>query len=226
MQGKIATMSAHAEVNIEKVATKGVAKGVDAVAEEISADVAAGRLTNGTWLKLVDLEVRYGCTRAAARRALERLAVKGVLQRIPDRGYYVAVMDERRRRELMAVRVVLETATVPGILTSATKADIADLRALATRFESCIRDGDAAQKFTANRDFHVRLTQLCPNQELARLALEVRGNIPSTPVVQWWTQARIEKSAREHFEMIDALEAGDGAALSRLIELHILQPDR
>ena len=103
MQGKIAAMSAHAEVNIEKVATKGVAKGVDAVAEEISADVAAGRLTNGTWLKLVDLEVRYGCTRAAARRALERLAVKGVLQRIPDRGYYVAVMDERRRRELMAV---------------------------------------------------------------------------------------------------------------------------
>ena len=67
---------------------------------------------------------------------------------------------------------------------------------------------------------------MCPNQELARLALEVRGNIPSTPVVQWWTQARIETSAREHFEMIDALEAGDGAALSRLIELHILQPEK
>lgn len=220
MQGKIAAMSAHAEVNIEKTA----AKGVDAVAEEISADIAAGRLMNGTWLKLVDLEARYGCTRAAARRALERLALKGILQRIPDRGFYVAVVDEKRRRELMEVRVVLETAAVPGIVATATPQDIADLRALAARFEGLTRNGDAAQKFTANRDFHVRLTQLCPNQELARLALEVRGNIPSTPVVQWWTQARIEQSAREHFQMIDALEAKDEAALSRLIELHILQP--
>lgn len=222
MQGKISPMSAHAEVNIEK---RAAAKAVDEVADEISSDIAEGRLMNGTWLKLVDLEARYGCTRAAARRALERLTVKGILQRIPDRGYYVAVVDERRHRELMAVRVVLESATVPGIVAAATTADIADLRALAARFESCIRDGDAARKFIANRDFHVRLTQLCPNQELARLALEVRGNIPTTPVIQWWTQARIEKSAREHFQMIDALEAGDQAALSRLIELHILQPE-
>lgn len=212
-------------MNTQTQDIKEAPRGADAVADAITSDIAAGRLTNGTWLKQVDLEQRYGCSRADVRRALEKLAVKGVVQRIPDRGFYVAVIDEARHRELVEVRVVLESATAPGIVAAATEADIADLRALATRFAACIRDGDAAQKFTANRDFHVRLTELCPNRELAKLALDVRGNIPTTPVVQWWTQARIERSAEEHFQIVDAIAARDAAELTRLIGLHILQPD-
>ncbi len=163
--------------------TRATAKGAETVSAAIAADVASGLLGNGAWLKQVDIEARYRCTRADARRALEALAIKGVVQRIPQRGYYVSIVDEGVRRELVEVRVLLETAMVPGIVESATARDIRDLRRLAAAFGVAAKRDDAAERYLANRAFHVRLTELCPNRELAKLALAVRGDLPTTPIV-------------------------------------------
>lgn len=187
-------------------------------------DLNAGILTNGSWIKQADLESRYGCTRADARRTLEKLAIKGIVQRIPNRGFYVTKIDEARHKELVEVRIVLETATLEDVIRNATPHDISTLRQLADDFSSLIREGSAIDKFNANRAFHSYLTQLCSNKELVRLTLDYRGNLPTTPIVQWQTLARIERSAREHEEMVQAIEDKD---LPRLIELtrnHIKQP--
>lgn len=200
-------------------------KGADAIAAAIARDIHSGQFGNGAWLKQVDIEGRYRCTRADARRALEALALKGAVQRIPQRGYYVTVIDERSHQELMEVRVILETATVPSIVEQATETDIADLKRLAERFAVSIRHGDPAEKYNANRAFHVRLTQLCGNRELVKLALDVRGHLPATPIAQWRSQARIERSCQEHFMMIDALAARDIARLKHLVAIHIRQPE-
>lgn len=199
-------------------------RGAEAIAAAIASDIGAGVLGNGAWLKQVDIETRYRCTRADARRALEALAIKGAVQRIPQRGYYVTSIDEQSRRELVEVRVLLETATVPSIVERATEKDIADLRRLAMAFAAAASTGDAAEKYHANRAFHVRLTELCANKELARLALAVRGDLPTTPIAQWRSQARIERSSAEHLQIVEKLAARDVAGLRRLIALHIRQP--
>jgi DNA-binding GntR family transcriptional regulator len=205
---------------------KKTARGAEAVSAAIAADIASGQLGNGAWLKQIDIEARYRCTRADARRALEALAVKGVVQRIPLRGYFVTAIDEESRRELVEVRVLLETGTVPGIVERATQNDIRDLRRLAADFARAVKHGGVAARYGTNRAFHVRFTELCANRELARLALAVRGDLPTTPIVQWRSQARIEQSAREHAAMIDALADRDVARLSELIALHIRQPEQ
>jgi DNA-binding GntR family transcriptional regulator len=200
-------------------------KGAEAVCVAIAADVGSGLLGNGAWLKQVDIEARYACTRADARRALEALAIRGVVQRIPQRGYYVSVVDEASRRELVEVRVLLETAMVPSMIERATPKDIRDLRLLVRAFEAAAQRGDAAARYRANRAFHVRMADLCENRELAKLALTVRGDLPTVPIVQWRSQARIEQSCREHGLMIDALAARDAAGLAKLVALHIRQPE-
>jgi len=207
-----------------KVVEKRSAKGGDTIADAISVDIKCGQLSNGTWLKQADLEERYQCTRADVRRALETLAVKGVVQRIPDRGYYVSVIDKARYRELVEVRIILETSAVPSIVERVTDADIAQLTELAERFSRSTRYGDAVEKYDSNRAFHIYLTQLCANRELASLVLEYRGHIPSTPINQWVTQARLEQSAAEHFQMVRALADQHVSKLQELIRLHILQP--
>jgi DNA-binding GntR family transcriptional regulator len=202
------------------------ARGAEAIASAIAADISSGLLGNGAWLKQVDIEARYRCTRADARRALEALAIRGVVQRIPQRGYYVTVIDERSHRELIEVRVILETATIPSVVELATATDIDDLNRLAERFASSIRHGDAAEKYHTNRAFHVRLTEICGNRELAKLALEIRGHLPTTPIAQWRSQAQIERSSAEHFMMVEALAARDAAKLVHLLTIHIRRPDQ
>jgi DNA-binding GntR family transcriptional regulator len=208
-----------------KTAAKASPKGPAAISAAIAMDISSGLLGNGAWLKQIDIETRYGCTRADARRALEALAIKGSVQRIPQRGYYVTVIDEASRRELVAVRVLLETAMVPSIVERATGKDIRDLRRLAAKFAAAARDGDVAEKYRTNRAFHVRLADICGNRELAKLALAVRGDLPTTPIVQWRSQARIERSCQEHSLIVEALAKRDVRRLTKLISVHIRQPE-
>ena len=203
---------------------KAAAKGAEAIAAAIAFDIGSGLLGNGAWLKQIDIETRYRCTRADARRALEALAIKGRIQRIAQRGYFVSIVDEGQRRELIEVRVLLETAMVPSIVERATRKDIADLRRLARAFTAAARHGDVKERYTTNRAFHVRLTELCGNRELARFALAVRGDLPTTPIAQWHSQARIEQSAREHALIVEALADRDVRKLTELIAAHIRQP--
>jgi DNA-binding GntR family transcriptional regulator len=209
-----------------KTGAKLPAKGAEAISAAIAMDISSGLLGNGAWLKQIDIETRYGCTRADARRALEALAVKGSVQRIPQRGYYVTVIDEASRRELVELRVLLETAMVPSIVERATEKDIKDLRRLAADFAAAARHGDVAEKYRTNRAFHVRLAEMCGNRELAKLALAVRGDLPTTPIVQWHSQARIERSCQEHSLIVEALADRDVARLTKLISVHIRQPDK
>lgn len=199
---------------------------VEAVVDALAADIRSGLLGSGAWLKQVDIEARYRCTRATARRSLEALAVRGTVQRIPQRGYYVAALNEETRRELAEVRAILEAGTAASIVEHATDRDIRDLRRLAAAFAAVMKNGDALQRYAANRAFHVRLTGLCANKELVKLALALRGDLPTTPLLQWSSQARIEQSAREHIAMIDALTRRDTRRLASLLSLHIRQPSR
>lgn len=195
----------------------------EGVVSAVLNDISAGALINGSWLKLTELEARYGCTRSDARRALEKLAIKGVVQRIPNRGFYVTRIDKARHRELVEVRVILETATLEDVIRNASTADVDELERLATDFEGLIREGTVLEKYQANQAFHSYLTNLCSNKELVGLALEYRGNLRTTSIEQWPSLARIERSAAEHFAMVEAIRRKDLDMLVEITRDHIRQ---
>jgi len=186
-------------------------------------DILTGTLPAGTWLKQIDLEERYDCTRPEVRRALDRMTQKRLVQHIPNRGYQVHVVDERRSQEISDIRVILETSVAHLMIAHATPEAIEALRALARRFDDMSFRGSILEHYDANLAFHRALLELARNRELVELVSEIRQRTVSAPVSQWRTRARIEQSAHEHHLMVDALEAGDLAELKRLIEIHIRQ---
>lgn len=198
----------------------------DSVISALLNDISAGGLTNGSWLKLTELESRYGCSRADARRALEKLAIKGIVQRIHNRGFYITKIDDARHKELVEVRVILETATLDDVIQNAGPTDIDELERLARSFSDLIREGTALEKYQANQAFHSYLTNLCSNRELVGLALEYRGNVRTTSIEQWPSLSRIERSAEEHFAMVEAIKNKDLGKLVELTRDHIRQSAR
>lgn len=186
-------------------------------------DILTGTLPAGTWLKQIDLERRYACTRPEVRRALDRLSQKRLVQHIPNRGYQVYEVDGARTQEISDIRVILETAVADRMVAHATPEAIATLRGLARQFDDMSFRGTIIEHYDANLAFHRALLLLSGNLELVELVAEIRQRTASAPVSQWRTRARIEQSAREHHLMVDALAAGDVAELKRLIEIHIRQ---
>lgn len=186
-------------------------------------DILTGTLPAGTWLKQIDLEQRYDCTRPEVRRALDRLTQRRLVQHIPNRGYQVYEVDERRAQEITDIRVILETSVADLMIAHVTPEAIETLRALAHRFDEMSFHGSILEHYDANLAFHRALLQLAGNSELVDLVSEIRQRTASAPVSQWRTRARVEQSAREHHLMVDALEAGNLAELRHLIEIHIRQ---
>lgn len=195
----------------------------DDVADLIARDIQAGVHSRGAWLKQIDLQTHYGATRIEIRRALDRLVLRRLVQHEPNRGYRVYAPDENHTDQIRDVRVVLETAAAERILETIDATAIEDLRNLAQRFADLLMRGTLLQQYEANLAFHHRMGQLCPNRELADLVLEYRGRGASAPLTQWRTRARIEQSAREHMEMVEALAARDLPRLKRVVAAHIRQ---
>lgn len=196
----------------------------DQVAEAIAQDIRSGLLGSGAWLKQVDLETRYQASRGDVRRALDILVVRRLVQQIPDRGFYVLEVDERRQRELREVRVLLEVGSAAGIVEAATPEILDKLTEAAGRFSDAVASGTVVEQYESNHQFHVTLTDLCANRELVSLIIELRGNLPATRLRQWQSVERAKKSADEHFEMIEAIRRGDVNDLQNLFRLHIQQP--
>ncbi|PZM15509.1 GntR family transcriptional regulator [Rhizobium tubonense] len=194
------------------------------VTDFILQDILTGALPPGTWLKQVDLERRYGCTRPEVRRALDRLSQKRLVEHVPNRGYHVFEPDGRRAQEVSDIRVILETAVADTIISRASAESITRLRRLARHFDEMTLTGTVLELYEANLAFHRELLTLGGNQELVDLVTEIRQRTSSAPVSQWRTRARIEQSGREHHMMIDAIEKRSPADFKRLVELHIRQP--
>ncbi|MCA1409216.1 GntR family transcriptional regulator [Ensifer sp. IC3342] len=193
------------------------------VTDLILHDIQTGVLAPGSWLKQIDLEQRYQCTRPEVRRALDRLAQRRLVEHVPNRGYHVYEPDGRQASEVSEIRILLEAGVADKIAANASEPDVEALRDLASRFDALILEGTPIELYEANLAFHHRLLSLCGNTELVNLVTEIRQRTSSAPVSQWKTRARIEQSSREHHQMIDAVAAGDGATLKEAIARHIRQ---
>jgi DNA-binding GntR family transcriptional regulator len=193
------------------------------VTDLVLQDILTGALPPGTWLKQIDLERRYDCTRPEVRRALDRLAQKRLVEHVPNKGYHVYEPDGRRAAEVSDIRVILETAVAGTIVANATSDSLRRLKALAGRFDEMILLGTMLDLYEANLAFHRELLALSGNKELVDLITEIRQRTSSAPVSQWRTRARIEQSGREHHLMVAAVERGDAEELKRLTVAHIRQ---
>lgn len=187
----------------------------------ISKDINAGILPAGSWLKQIDLEARYGRTRLEVRRALDQLVLKSMVEHIPNRGYYVHTPDPDQVADAREIRVALECAAVNQMVIS--DAGLALIDTAAQRFHRLVQEGTLLECYNANLDFHRALYALCTNRLLIEFIEEMRSRPPTSPGGTWRTHVRAEQSAREHFQMLEALRGGDLKHLKRLIAAHIRQ---
>ncbi len=193
----------------------------DEISQRIMADINAGILRRGEWLKQIDLERRYGCTRIKVRDALTYLHSKRLVEHIPNRGYRVHEPDAVREGQIGEVRALLEAHAAADVISQATDADIARLRELAEAFRQAAFNGTSFAQIEANYAFHGVLYGFCRNEVLRELILDARQRGPAAPVGQWQTVAQLQRATQDHFDIVDAIEKRDLDLLRQRITTHI-----
>lgn len=169
------------------------------------------------FLNEVSLAKATETSRTPVREALLRLESEGMLRRIPRKGAYVPPISDDDVRVLMDARSLVETwaADVGG---EAIRAEMTGLRRLVE--EQRAASGDTARFIELDIEFHSRMVRLARNPLLTEFydSLRQRQLRVGVRAVSHGAD-RPGGVLREHAEILDAIERGEGSAAA--IEAHL-----
>ncbi|MCM2474548.1 GntR family transcriptional regulator [Rhizobium sp. CG5] len=189
--------------------------------EQIETDIYSGKLAPGMWLKQIDLEERYQCTRLTLRHALEQLQSRKIVQRVPNRGYYVPPVDQAYANNVRRARAHVEKSIADELIANVTGDSLARLSYLASIYSEALKTGTLSDQDHANLAFHRELLTSCKNPVMVDIIWDLRRRVPLAAQRASNTPAELERAAREHFEMIECLRTRDADRLRFVTEKHV-----
>ncbi|MEV7373850.1 GntR family transcriptional regulator [Streptomyces sp. NPDC090301] len=183
--------------------------------------LVGGELVPGEVYSAPALGERFGVSATPVREAMQRLAVEGAVEVVPNRGFRVTERTPRELAELAEVRALIEVPVMLRLARTVPAARWAELRPLAEATSTAAARGDRAHYAEADRAFHRAVLSLAGNEQLLAVAddLHRRSQWPliSAPVVR---HGVLVADAAEHTALLDALTAQDLAVVEALVREH------
>lgn len=142
------------------------------VADALREQIVDGGLAPGTQLVEESLATGIGVSRNTVREACAQLTAERIVERVPNRGVFVASPGRAEVADLYRTRMLLEPAAVRwGAPASADF--LARLRAAVDRGRACRDIGDWAGAAMANQQFHHELVALGGSRRVQELFASV-----------------------------------------------------
>jgi DNA-binding GntR family transcriptional regulator len=198
-----------------------IASVVDQVYSAIRERISSGSLPRGARVHQEDLAAELGVSRTPVREALRRLAAEGLVEMRTNRGARVADVDQVGMRESYEARTVIEPGAARLAAARRLREPLARMRAAVAAQRRSLRN--VQRSFEANREFHLALAMASGNEFLVQFAQRLWvARIGETIYErQVQTQERMLLDVREHEQIIEAIEAGDGRRAESLIRRHL-----
>ncbi len=189
---------------------------IDMVTDLLRELITQGELAPGTLLRQRELAERFGVSPTPVREALRRLEVEGVIDYDLHRGSTVASTSVVEAEENYRILSVLESLAASLSVEKLTDRDLQEIRQLRDEL-AALEQGDPRIR-ERNRLFHFRIYECAHSPLLLSLMRLLWRSFPRGP--QTWRPH--EESVGQHFELVRALEARDGALAMSITKDHVL----
>ncbi|AXE23653.1 GntR family transcriptional regulator [Streptomyces globosus] len=191
------------------------------VLEALRAALVDGELEPGGIYSGPALADRFGVSATPVREAMQQLALEGAVECLPNRGFRVLSRTPRALAELAEVRALLEVPVMLRLARTVAPEAWAALRPAAAATADAAAAGDPARYAEADRAFHRQVLGLAGNEQLVQVAEELHRRsqwpLPGAPRVR---RADLVADAAEHAALLEALVAGELAAVETLVREH------
>ena len=164
----------------------------------------------------------FGISRTPVREAMVQLEREGFVRSVPRRGIYVVRKTKSEVIELIQAWAALESMAARLLTQSASDADIAGLRRMFTTFEGDKLHAKLDEYSEVNINFHQTIIELSGNQVLIRLAENLFTHMRMIRRETIGEEDRVDRSIRDHMNIIQALEARDTERAEDLVRAHAL----
>ncbi|KAB1144959.1 GntR family transcriptional regulator [Streptomyces luteolifulvus] len=191
------------------------------VADALRAALIAGELRPGEVYSAPGLAARFGVSATPVREAMLDLAKEGLVDTVPNKGFRVTVVSERELDEYTHIRSLIEIPTTASLATTADPADLEALRPVAEEIVSSAASGDLIAYIEADLRFHLGLLSLAGNGHLVEVVRDLRRRSRLYGLTALVEAGRLEASAEEHLDLLDALTARDTERTREVMTRHL-----
>jgi DNA-binding GntR family transcriptional regulator len=163
-----------------------------------------------------------GISRTPVREAMAQLEREGFVRAVPRRGIYVVRKSKQEVIEMITAWAALESMAARLITQNASTEEIAPLRKLFATFENGEARAHLDEYSEANIEFHQTIIRMSKNHVLTDLAENLFTHMRMIRRKTIGEQDRVERSIRDHINIIEALEARDTDRAEDLVRNHAL----
>lgn len=188
--------------------------------DALRGDIMACQLPPGEELRESVLAQRFGVSKSPIRDALQRLEFEGLITIEPRRGHRISQISMADARDILEMRAIIEAGAVRKLARDAPDRALAGLDAFRTADTTSL---EAYADY--NRRFHSALCDLSGNMRLCDTMARLMENYGRLCAVSLSTQRTVreamEGAIAEHCQIIDAIQARNGAAAARMSARHL-----
>ena len=163
-----------------------------------------------------------GISRTPVREAMAQLEREGFVRSVPRRGIYVVRKSKREVIEMITAWAALESMAARLITENASAEEIASLRTMFTKFENGRLHAKLDEYSEVNIEFHQTIIRMSRNHVLINLAENLFTHMRMIRGATIGEDDRVERSIRDHMNIIHALEARDTERAEDLVRQHAL----
>ena len=163
-----------------------------------------------------------GISRTPVREAMAQLEREGFVRSVPRRGIYVVRKSKREVIEMITAWAALESMAARLITTNASTEEIATLRKMFSTFENGQARAHLDEYSEVNIEFHQTIIRMSRNHVLIDLAENLFTHMRMIRRKTIGEQDRVDRSIRDHMNIIEALEARDTERAEDLVRNHAL----
>lgn len=192
-----------------------------ALADRLRDLIIEGELAPGTRLNERVLCDRLGASRTPLREAFRLLAAEHLVELQPNRGAQVVSLSDDDIRESFEVMGALEALAGELACQRISADEIAEIKALTFEMLACHARRDLPAYYRLNRLIHQRINDAAGNELLGQVYSNLNQRIQNLRFRSNFDAHKWDKAAREHADMVEALEARDGARLGRILRNHL-----
>jgi DNA-binding GntR family transcriptional regulator len=166
---------------------------------------------------------RLGMSRTPFRDALNRLALEGLVSRVPKRGTFVSLLDPRDISDNMSVREAIEVEMARRVIEGGRAAQL-DLDSILEEQRRAIAAGDHRAFLAADETFHMSLVAAAGNARAVEAARRAWLHVNRVRYLEPMTTAAMRRARRDHMAIARAVHDGSAARTQEAVRSHLEEP--
>jgi DNA-binding GntR family transcriptional regulator len=193
----------------------------DELTERLRTLITRGDLAPGEKVPEKELCLQFGVSRTPLREALKVLASEGVVTLRPNRGAMVSSISIEELEEVFPVMGALEALSGEIACRHITDREVQAIRKLHEVMLVHWKRGEMQPYFRLNQRIHEAILEATRNDTLKTIYRGLSGRLLSARYMANMSAERWAKAVDEHEAMLRALDARDGAGLSKILKAHL-----